>query len=251
MQSAPVREVEVQNYHVAVASARTLWAMVTPEDVKLVAWPASSPMAGTFHSIEEVVNRGLHKRRSPSRPLTARPSWRPPAPAPACADDYGGHAGDLGQGERRHRCRRLRGAGHARGRRGHPRPPRGLIRVVVSNVQVLTSGTATTGEQARDGAPAAADHRGDPALVTPDEAERIALASTRGHHHADALRNPLDTAPTETTGTRMASLMGAPEAPPAPVVRQPVRRVETPRPPPPPADGLLRRDHPRRGAARS
>ena len=50
-------------------------------------------------------------------------------------------------------------------------------------------------------------------LVTPADAERIALASTEGSIML-ALRNPLDTAPTETKGTRLASLMGAPEPPP-------------------------------------
>ena len=50
-----------------------------------------------------------------------------------------------------------------------------------------------------------------------------------------SLRNPLDTSPTETKGTRMASLMGAPD--PAPVTRvvQGVRRVvEPPKPAAPP-----------------
>ena len=42
------------------------------------------------------------------------------------------------------------------------------------------------------------------------------------------LRNPLDTVPTETKGTRMASLMGAPDPPPVTRVVQGVRRVVQP-----------------------
>ena len=41
--SIPVREVEVKSYHVAVAAkALPVGTMVSPSDVKLVPWPASS-----------------------------------------------------------------------------------------------------------------------------------------------------------------------------------------------------------------
>ena len=52
------------------------------------------------------------------------------------------------------------------------------------------------------------------------------------------LRNPLDTATTETRGTQVSALLGAPE--PSPVVAAPVRtaprvaRAVEPAPPPPP-----------------
>ena len=52
-----------------------------------------------------------------------------------------------------------------------------------------------------------------------------------------AMRNPLDATTTETKGTRLASLMGAPD--PAPVVRVakgvPKAAIPAPAPPPPPA----------------
>ena len=50
VQSMPVREVEVSNYQVAVAAKACPWArMLTASDVKLVAWPQSSPVAGALH----------------------------------------------------------------------------------------------------------------------------------------------------------------------------------------------------------
>src|SRR5690606_24802290 len=84
-------------------------------------------------------------------------------------------------------------------------------RVVVSNVQVLTAGTKFDQEQARDGKPVPSTVV--TLLVTPEDAERIALASAEGSIML-TLRNPLDMEPTETKGTRMAALMGAPDPPP-------------------------------------
>ena len=47
VQSIPVREVEVKSYYVAVAAkSMPIGTLLTPNDVKLVAWPASSPVAG-------------------------------------------------------------------------------------------------------------------------------------------------------------------------------------------------------------
>ena len=98
-------------------------------------------------------------------------------------------------------------------------------RVVVSNVQVLTAGTKYDQEQAKDGKPVPSTVV--TLLVTPEDAERIALASAEGKIML-TLRNPLDTNPTETKGTRLASLMGAPDPPPVTKVVQGVRRVVPP-----------------------
>jgi hypothetical protein len=57
-----------------------------------------------------------------------------------------------------------------------------------------------------------------------------------------ALRNPMDSQPADTSGIRMAGLLGSGSAPPpAPVETKPVvKRTATPKPaappPPPPAD---------------
>jgi pilus assembly protein CpaB len=102
---------------------------------------------------------------------------------------------------------------------------------------VLTAGTRFDQEKARQ------DNLPIPTsvvtlLVTPEDAERIALASAEGRITL-TLRNPLDTAPTASAGIRSDGLRGLPvpqpaSAPrpapkPAPVVVAPVL------PPPPPA----------------
>ena len=74
-------------------------------------------------------------------------------------------------------------------------------------------------------------------LVTPDDAERIALAACVGSIML-TLRNPLDKDLTETKGTHVAALMGAPEPQPVTKVDRGIRRVvEAPKPaaPPPPS----------------
>src|SRR5579862_538630 len=83
-------------------------------------------------------------------------------------------------------------------------------KVILSKVQVLTAGTRM--EQDQD--------KGKPMQVTvvtllvyPDQAERLALASTEGKIQL-ALRNPLDTSAPETPGIRPATLLGL--AKPAP-----------------------------------
>ena len=71
-------------------------------------------------------------------------------------------------------------------------------------------------------------------LATPEDAERVALASTTGRLLL-VLRNPLDIAPTTTTGVRLAALMGPPAQPPVETAFKGRRMVvAAPKPPPPP-----------------
>jgi pilus assembly protein CpaB len=103
-----------------------------------------------------------------------------------------------------------------------------MSRIVVSNVQVLTSGTKYDQEASRkDGQPIKTTVV--TLAVTPTDAERIALAANGGQIIL-ALRNPLDTDPASTNGVKMAALMhGTPAvAAPAPVVR--ARRPVAPAP---------------------
>ena len=72
VQSIPVREVEVKSYYVAVAAkSLPVGTLLTSNDVKLVAWPASSPVAGGYSTAEEVVNRGVIVPVAENEPLTA------------------------------------------------------------------------------------------------------------------------------------------------------------------------------------
>ena len=80
-----MREVEVRSYYVAVAAKPLpVGTMLAPADVKLVAWPAGSPVAGGYSKVEEVVNRGLIAPVVENEPLTSSKLAPCRKPAPAC-----------------------------------------------------------------------------------------------------------------------------------------------------------------------
>jgi len=232
--SIPVREVEVKSYYVAIATKPLpVGTMLGPGDIKLVAWPASSPVSGGYSKVEEVVNRGLIAPVVENEPLTATklaPIEAGAGLAPTIAtgmraisvkvNEVIGVAGFVVPGTRVDVVVTI------------GRQDDSVSRVIVSNAHVLTAGTKYDQEQAKDGKPVPSTVV--TLLVTPADSERIALASTEGSIML-ALRNPLDAMTTETKGTRMASLLGAPE--PTPVVRIargiPKATIATPAPPPP------------------
>jgi pilus assembly protein CpaB len=75
-------------------------------------------------------------------------------------------------------------------------------------------------------------------LVTPEDAEKLALASSEGHIQL-ALRNPLDTRDAEVAAAWARSLYrGGLPAPPAPVVHAPVHHVIEKAPLPPASTGV-------------
>lgn len=228
----PVREVEVKSYYVAVAAkALPVGTMVRESDVKLVPWPASSPVAGGYSTIEQVVNRGLIAPVVEHEPLTSAKlasleagAGLPPSIATGMraisvkVNEVIGVAGFVVPGTRVDVVVTI-------GKRDDS-----VSRVIVSNAQVLTAGTKYDQDAAKDGKPVPTTVV--TLLVTPPDAERIALASTEGSIML-ALRNPLDTIATDTRGVRLASLMGAPD--PAPVVRvsRGIPKAVAPPPPPP------------------
>jgi Flp pilus assembly protein CpaB len=97
-----------------------------------------------------------------------------------------------------------------------------MTRTVAGNLQVLTAGTRYDQEEARDGKPIPSTVV--TLMVLPVDAERIALAQNEGRITL-VLRNPLDVAPTDTPGIRLAALLSPPV----------VRRAAAPAPPPAPA----------------
>jgi pilus assembly protein CpaB len=109
-----------------------------------------------------------------------------------------------------------------------------LTRAVVSNLTVLAAGTRYDQEKAKDGQ--AIPTTVVTLLATPEDAERVALASLDAQLLL-VLRNPLDIAPTTTPGVRLASLMGPPGQPPVEKEykgRRMVVAAPVPPPPPPP-----------------
>lgn len=230
---------DVQSVPVAVAArALAVGSKLTAADVKLVQWPASSPIAGAITSVDAAVDRGLLANVAENEPLTAAKvaaagagAGLPPMIAPGMraisvkVDDVVGVAGFIVPGA------------HVDAVVTITQRDQNMARVVVSNVEVLAAGTRAEQSQATDGRNASASVV--TLLVTPADAERISLASSVGRITL-TLRNPLDTAATDTRGTQVASLLGAPEPPPvAPAAPRPaatrvVRAAPEPAPAPPP-----------------
>ena len=239
IKSIPVRQVEVATKHVVVAAENLpLGTRITKEQLKVVGWPAATPVDGSFDSVEAVVGRGLIEPVAANEPVTERrlapkeagaglsPSIPPGMRALSVkVNEVIGVAGFTVPGAHVDVVVVLKDRENS------------MARVVVSNLQVLTAGTKYDIEQAKDGKPMPSNVV--TLLVTPDDAERIALAQTEGSITL-VLRNPLDVTPTETRGVRMAGLMGAPATPPVVKPVQTSRKVAAAKPivaepPPPPA----------------
>jgi len=233
LQNIPVREVAIAERHIVVANAAIpVGTMLTPDMVRLQAWPADSPVPGSFATIEEVVNRGALVEIAQNEPLTATKVAAPEAGAglpprippgmramSVRVNDVIGVAGFAVQGTRVDVLVTVR-------------PDKESIsRTVVSNVQILAAGTNTDTAQARDGQAIAA--RVVTLLVTPEDAERLALAENQGEIML-ALRNPLDVEPVETKGIRMSGLLAQPDPEPVRRVVNSRPRMVVPEPPPAP-----------------
>jgi pilus assembly protein CpaB len=231
----PVREVEVATKHTVVANANLqMGTLLTKDNVKLVAWPVATPLAGGFDAIDAVVDRGLIANVVENEPIVETKvapkeagGGLPPSIPPGMramsvrVNEVIGVAGFVVPGTRVDVMVIVK------------QRDDGLARVVVSNVQVLTAGTRYDQENARDGKPIPSTVV--TLLVSPEDAEKIALAQLEGQLML-SLRNPMDIAPTESRGVRTAALLGTP--PPAAPRAAPARRVAAaaiePAPPPPP-----------------
>ena len=215
IQHMPVREVEVRSlYQVAATHDLAMGSRITKDDVKLVAWPASSPVEKGFTTIDAVLNRGLVSAIGTNEPLTESKlapleagAGLPPSITEGMralsvkVNEVIGVAGFVVPGAHVDVIVTLK----------RESEKDSMTRVVVSNVQVLTAGTRYDQEKARDGKPIPTSVV--TLLVTPPDAEKIALAATEGQIML-TLRNPMDRNPTETTGVRTAALLGQPAAPP-------------------------------------
>jgi pilus assembly protein CpaB len=242
IQQMPVREVEVRSVSQVVAvHDMPMGTLITQNDVKVVSWPASSPVQNGFGSVEKVVNRGLVSGVVANEPLTESKL----APLEAGA----GLPPSITEGMRALSIRVNEVVGVA----GFVVPGThvdvlvtlnegqndSLTRVVVSDVQVLTAGTRYDQQKARDGQPIPTSVV--TLLLDPLDAERVTLASQRGSLML-TLRNPLDRQATESKGVRTGALFGAAPDPLAEVRHLETRKAAvrpppppTPPPPPPPA----------------
>jgi pilus assembly protein CpaB len=202
----PVREVEIAHaFMVVAAKPIPMGVRLTKDDVKLIAWPVSSPVTGAFKEPAAVLDRGLIASVVENEPITesklaplAAGGGLPPAIRPGMraisvkVNEVIGVAGFVVPGARVDVVVTIHGQQDA------------VSRVVVSDVQVLTAGTRYDQEQAKNGQPIPSTVV--TLMVDPHDAERIALAATEGQIVL-ALRNPLDKSSPVTPGVRTATLM--------------------------------------------
>ena len=238
IKNLPEKKVPIAERFTVVATQNIpVGILLTKELVKVVAWPASSPVLGGFASPDEVIGRGVTSMLAQNEPIVetklaprAAGGGLPPLITPGMramtvkVNDVIGVAGFTQQGTRVDVVVILRGG------------QEGMSRTVLSNVQVLSSNRRIDQEQARSGA--GQDQSVVTLLVSPEDGEKLALATTQGSIVL-ALRNPLDTAVTETKGVRTSALMSGGEPPPAPRVSRPRTQAAPPPPPPPPGPKVV------------
>jgi pilus assembly protein CpaB len=242
----PERPVGMQTTKAVVAAKQMpLGTLITRDAVKVVDWPAQTPLQGGFTSIDTVVDRGLIASVVENEPISENklaPREAGAGLAPTISpgmraisvrvNEVIGVAGFVVPGTRVDVVSILGNKGGASNDI--------LSRVVVSNVPVLSAGTRYDQAEARaDGK--AIRSTVVTLMVNPLDADRIALAQSQGELML-TLRHPLDLDPTDPRGVRMASLItGADDYAPKPAAPAgPRRALQPPPPPPPPAPPVVR-----------
>jgi pilus assembly protein CpaB len=184
-----------------------LGAELRREDMRAVRWPSDAVPAGTFQSAEELVGRGLVQPLVQNEPfLPAKVASKeagaglPPIipegyrALSVRVNDVVGVAGYVLPGTRVDVVATVNPT---------QKPEDVLSKVVLNNVQVLTAGTKYEKDENGNKAMAVSVVT---LLVSPEEAERLTLASTEGKIQL-ALRNPTDKTAPVTTGVNPGRLM--------------------------------------------
>jgi pilus assembly protein CpaB len=237
--SIPERRVEIATKFAVVAAVpMPVGTLLTRDSVKLVAWPAQTPLQGGFSNVDDVLDRGLIASVVENEPISESKlapkeagAGLPPTITKGMraisvkVNEVIGVAGFVVPGTRVDVVTVIKGQ----------TMDDSISRIVVSNVTVLTAGTRYDQEEPKkDGK--AIRSTVVTLMVSPVDAERIALAQAEGQLML-TLRNPLDVEPSETPGIRKAALMsiGAPLPAPRPAVRRVAKAEPAPAPVAPPA----------------
>ena len=207
---------------VVAARSMAIGTELTEQDVKLLAWPAGNIVPGAINDKKNAVSRGLLTAVLENEPITVNKlasmgaSGLPPAIPPGMramsvkVNDVIGVAGFVVPNTRVDVVVTIR------------RQSDSMTRTAASNVQVLAAGTRQDQGKSESDAKTANAATVVTLLVSPMDAERIALAQAEGEIML-MLRNPLDTLTTATTGIGTGTLLGAAETP-TPIVRAPAPR---------------------------
>ena len=218
LQNVPVKTVTVPTRRVVIANADlSLGSELRPDDLKAVDYPVGSVPEGAFDDPAKLLGRGL---------IASVVRHEPILPGKLASKEAGsGLPPIIPTGKRAMSVRVNEVIGVA----GYVLPGTHVdvvathnptnraedmtSKVVLSNVEVLTAGTRLE-HDSKDGKPVQVTVV--TLVVTPDQAERLTLASTEGKIQL-ALRNPLDLESPETAGVRPGMLMGSVRQRPAPV----------------------------------
>jgi len=210
MQNQPVKQVSTPTQPVVVAATDLqLGSELKKEDLQVVQFPAGKTPEGTFAKVDEIVGRGLIVPIVKNEPILKAKlaskeagSGLPPVipegmrAVSVRVNEIIGVAGYVLPGNRVDVVATA-----------SPTDARADMtsKVVLSNVQVLTAGTRMeqSGDQSKPVQVTVVT-----LLVYPEQAERLALASTEGKIQL-ALRNPLDQGAPTTPGIKTSGLMGA------------------------------------------
>jgi pilus assembly protein CpaB len=220
MQNAPAKTVATPTKPVVVAAANLqLGSELRKEDLKVVNFPDGQVPEGTFPKPADLVGRGLIVPVVANEPILA---------AKLASKEAGaGLPPVIPEGMRAVSVRVNEVIGVA----GYVLPGTRVdvlatatptnqrsdttTKLILSNVQVLTAGTRM--EQSQED-PQPTQVTVVTLLVNPEQAERLALASTEGKIQL-ALRNPLDQGAPETPGIKTAGLLGGKQAANGPAPR--------------------------------
>jgi pilus assembly protein CpaB len=233
IQTRPVVRVPIaERYTVVATQPVSVGVILTKEMVRPAAWPADAPVTDGFEKVEDVIGRGVTTAMVTNEPVTNNKlapkgsgGGLPPTITPGMraiavkVNDVVGVGGFLNVGARVDVIVTMRPAQEA------------VTRTVLSNVQVLSAGPNLDVQKGKEGL--AVPQNVVTLLLTPADAERLSLATNQGQIML-AMRNPLDTEKTETTGVRTSSLLGALNPEPVKTVVRGQTRVVAPPPPPPP-----------------
>jgi pilus assembly protein CpaB len=234
------------------AADLAIGAELKREDLQVVSFPKGSAPEGTFSQPQDVIGRGLIVSLVKNEPVLSAKlaskeagSGLPPVipegmrAVSVRVNEVIGVAGYVLPGTR---------VDVVATASPTTQPVDTTSKVVLANVQVLTSGTRMEQDQ----------EKGKPMqvtvvtlLVTPEQAELLALASTEGKIQL-ALRNPLDQGAPPTPGVKPAVMLGLAQARPVakgqriaratPKAGQPVTMTETTAMAPMPTVEIIRGD---------
>lgn len=210
LQNVPVKTVSVPTRNVVVANAGLpLGSELRRDDLTTLEWPASAVPEGAFEDPAALIGRGLissvvrHEPILPGKLASKEAGSGLPPIIPAGkravsvrVNEVIGVAGYVLPGTRVDVVATASPSN---------RTEDTTSKVALSNVEVLAAGTRLE-QDSPDGKPMQVTVV--TLLVTPDQAERLTLASTEGKIQL-ALRNPLDSESPETQGVKTGMLLGA------------------------------------------